>query len=130
MNAAGHSYQVPAARELSMDQARYLIHIDAKRRTVRHVESTGELAQLQALVGGSIELGHAWGTGDVLFVDEAGKLKGRPEGFILLDVPHDEFAGSGVIVGRELYTDDGEFLGTATPRITVEQVIPRVRFAV
>jgi hypothetical protein len=104
-------------------------HIDATAREVREVEATG-LKDFQRLVGGYIEL--AWvsrDSGDTLFVDEEGMLKAK-DGFFRWEHRRHPMplAGSGVLVGRELNDDEGEFLGNADPAMTLEQVQQAVTF--
>jgi hypothetical protein len=97
------------------------ILIDSMARLVRPIDYRG--GQLQELVGGWIEIGHRFDTGDILFVDEEGLMKPQVAWFRLTgkDQP---MAGNGVIVGPEV----GDTIRTMPPRITVDQVRDLIRF--
>ena len=102
------------------------LFIDAAARTITVVEHAG-LPDLQRMVGGYIKTGWTWDTGDVLFVDEEGLFKPQANFFMVADNPQ-PLAGNGVVVGKERYDHDGEYLGTDDPAITVEQLTAQVRF--
>jgi hypothetical protein len=97
------------------------ILIDAVKREITEVEYGG-LEDLQRMVGGYIEV--AWHNrhGDVMFVDEEGKMKGHTSGFVVQGV-HDVLVGNGVVVGRETYefTDAGPLV-TLDPVVTVAEL--------
>ena len=98
------------------------IWIRSDERTITEVDYAG-LEDMKKLIGGWLELAKAWPDGDVLYVDEEGKVKGRKTFFTVPGV-HDFLAGNGVVVGPEI----GDSLETAPPRITVEQLLMQVRF--
>ena len=101
------------------------IWINAAERAVQLVDYAG-LQDLQRMVGGHLEVACMWhGIGDVLYVDEEGRLKAPRVWFRMLGLP-EVYAGSGVIVGREI----GDTARTAPPRLTVAALAPLVRFAV
>lgn len=76
------------------------LHIDAIAQEVREVEV--EMADLNRLVGGYIELAYMWSHGDCLYVDEEGALKPRQHFFAFAHRPDQLLAGSGVVIGREV----------------------------
>lgn len=103
-------------------------HIDCANGIVKEVTITG-LADLQRCVGGLICFAHGWDNGDVLFVDDEGLLKGNTRGFEIQGA-HQPFMGSGVIVGREVYDDEGECIDQLNPTITVDLVRQIVAFGI
>jgi hypothetical protein len=105
------------------------IHIDATAREFRAVDYT-DVKDLQRLVGGYIETAWHWpDTGDVLYVDEDGYSKPQ-QGFLRVAGRKDGFplAGNGVVVGRELVDGEGEYHGTAAPKITIKALAKVVSF--
>jgi hypothetical protein len=80
---------------------------------------------LHRLIGGYLEVAHAWPTGDVLYVDEEGLFK-SPHHWFRVEGAHQPFAGNGVVVGREI----GNTADTYPPIITVDQLADIVSFAV
>ena len=96
--------------------------IDTTAQTVSEVEYTG-LADLQRMVGGYIEAAMYWDSGNVLFVDEEGLLKGIQIFFRIAGLER-PMAGNGVVVGPEI--DDGET--TADPTITLDELRATVSF--
>lgn len=103
------------------------ILIEPESCTVQEVE-WHNLADLQALVGGYIEIAWHGPAGDVLFVDEEGLLKRPTVGFWFAGRPGQNLVGRGLIVGRERQDEAGGYLGTDDPVITVEQVRRAVAF--
>lgn len=104
------------------------ILIDAATREIREIENTG-LKSLQAAVGGFIETAYSWENGDVLFVDEEGLFKPQSNFFRVPTLCDDQpFAGNGVVVGREVTDDEGEYVRTDVPTITVEALREIVEF--
>lgn len=84
---------------------------------------------LHDLVGGYIELAYQWPSGDVLYVDENG-LARRPQWYFGISVRPDQLlAGNGVLVGREIVTEDDVFEGTAPPSMSLEALQRLVRWA-
>jgi hypothetical protein len=82
-----------------------------------------QLTMLQTLVGGSLEFAYRFPNGDVLLVDESGKLK-EPRFFFWIEGAPEPYAERGVIVGRE----DHE--GDITPALaTVDEVEAKLRFS-
>jgi Domain of unknown function (DUF3846) len=103
------------------------IWINADKREITTIEYDG-LADLQRMVGGFIEV--AWHNrhGDVMYVDEEGKLKNYSSCFIVHGV-HDVLFGNGVVVGKE--TDeftDGGFSVTLDPVVTITDLKSLVMF--
>ena len=90
--------------------------------TITEVEYDG-LRDLQRFVGGFIEHAKTWpDTGDTLYVDEEGKLKGKSAGFVLPGMS-DIFVGDAIVVGRETgEVTPGMDAVTAPPTITVGQL--------
>ena len=97
--------------------------INATEQTVSEVEYTG-IADLQRMVGGYIEVAVQWPSGDVLFVDEEGLLKGPSVGFRIPERTDQPLAGNGVLVGREI----GDTANTEPPKMPLEQLRVRVMF--
>lgn len=98
--------------------------IDAAKREIREVEYVQEPMEsslsLQSHIGGYIQGAYAWENGDVLFVDEEGLRKPQLY-FFRIDVrPDQPLAGNGVVVGREQYDDEGNYLTTDDPVTTLE----------
>ena len=87
--------------------------IDAAAREIRAVEYEG-LRDMQTLLGGYLEVAKQWSNGDVLYVDEEGKLKRNLFGFLLPD-RRDIYAGNGLVVGPEV----GDTAETKPPGLTV-----------
>jgi hypothetical protein len=105
------------------------IHIDATAREFRAVDYT-DIKDLQRLVGGYIETAWRWpDTDDVLYVDEEGYSKPQ-QGFLRVAGRRDGFplAGNGVVVGHEIVDAEGEYYGTAAPKITIEALAKEVTF--
>jgi len=101
--------------------------IDAAAQAVREVQSSG-LADLQKMIGGHIEIAHVWESKDVCFVDEHGTFKPQKHFFRLAQRGDYPFAGNGVVVGPEVYDDEGEYLGDADVTLTVAEVAAQVIF--
>lgn len=78
------------------------IWINSEAKTVEEVTINPEtdLEDLQARVGGYIELGHRFGNQDVLFVNEEGLLH-NPQNFFTIPGAHQPFAGNGIIIGTD-----------------------------
>ena len=109
------------------DRKGYLI--DATARTVEAVTFT-DLASIQKLIGGYLEIAHGWGNGDVLFVDEEGLLKrDQSRRFVIAERMDQWLVGNGLLVGREV--EGEQYPGGYTnlpPTMTLEQLRARVRF--
>ena len=63
----------------------------------------------------------------MLFVDDDGLFKPK-DGFFRIAGVEQPLAGNGVLVGRELYDEKGEYLGTAPPATTLAELTAMVRF--
>lgn len=98
--------------------------INATAKVITEVEYTG-LADLQRMVGGSIELAKTWPAGDTLYVDEEGLLKADPVWFRIAGREDQPFASSGVVVGREQHADTSD---TFAPAITLAALQAEVQF--
>jgi hypothetical protein len=101
--------------------------IDVAAREIRAVEVDG-LASWQKLVGGPIELAWQWDTGDVLYVDEEGLFKPQRHFFRLADRGDYPFAGNGLVIGRELIDDEGEYLGVDNTAVELATLQASVAF--
>jgi hypothetical protein len=110
--------------------------IDATKRTISAVEvahGSDMLADMRKLLGGYIDMAHAWPSGDVLYVDDEGLLKSPTVGFrFALRLDDQPLAGNGIVVGRELQggaakRHPGGYT-TADPRIMLAQLVPLVTF--
>jgi Domain of unknown function (DUF3846) len=107
--------------------------IDAAACTIEAVEiahGTPGLADMHKLVEGYIEIAHHWPNGDVLYVDEEGRLKGPKVGFRLaLQADDQALAGNGLVVGREVETElrPGGYT-TGDPGISIEELARLVLF--
>lgn len=84
--------------------------INATEKTITEVDCTG-LKELQTLVGGYIEAGKYWDSGDVLFCDEEGLLKGGSTWYRIAD-KEQPICGNGVVCGPE---DDEEMTAPTFP---------------
>lgn len=111
----------------AVEQNGYLI--DPEKRTITAFHSTEENA-LQKAVDGWISVARnitdpAGEEVAVLYVDDEGLLK-DPEYFFAFGAPLAQngqlLAGRGVLVGPERESEDGEFLGTEMPKLTIGQV--------
>ncbi|HTB46258.1 MAG TPA: DUF3846 domain-containing protein [Acetobacteraceae bacterium] len=102
------------------------ILIDASARRFRPVEYAA-LPDLQRLVGGYIEAVPVALKDDTLYVDEEGLKKPQSAFFAVEGYPQ-PLAGTGVLVGHELFDDEGDFLGTADPSMTIEALRGLIRF--
>lgn len=97
--------------------------IKPAEQVVELVDFEGGADGIRKLIGGWLELGKLWPrTGDTLYVDEEGKLKGLRFGFTLPGVVDDVFVGNAAVVGREI----GEGDETMDPVITVEQLLSQI----
>jgi hypothetical protein len=107
-----------------------VILIDSVKRELREIEWDIKGQGLRPLIGDYAETAWHWrATGDVLFVDEQGLLKASQHFFILaLRMDNWPLAGIGVVCGRELINDEGDWLGNADPVITIDQLKPLVTF--
>jgi hypothetical protein len=108
-----------------------VIFIDVATRRLRalNLASEGWLKSLQALVGGSVETAWQWPTGDVCFVDEEALLKMPRHFFHLEPCGHQPFAGNGVVVGSEIYDDEGEFVGIGDTKLDVDDLASQLKFS-
>lgn len=98
------------------------IHINAVDHTVDEitVPDTDQLAELQRLVGGYIEVAHRFPNGDILYVDEEGLFK-DPTHFFAVSGAHQPFAGNGVILGPE--DSEGEETPAQTPVARIRHLV-------
>lgn len=104
------------------------IDVAARRLRTLSLAPEGWLKSLQALIGGSVETAWRWPTGDCCFVDEEA-LQKQPRYFFQLDLCGDRwFAGNGVVVGPELYDDEGEFVGIEDTKLTVNELRVQMKF--
>ena len=103
--------------------------IDSTAREIREVEyHQNQKPTLQDHVGGYIELAYNWSTGEVCYVDEEGLFKPQTGGYWLKGRPDQPMVGNGIVVGAENVNEEGDFLGTLPPSITIEQLRREVRF--
>jgi hypothetical protein len=103
--------------------------IDAVAQTVAEVEYS-TLADLQALVGGSIEIAKTWPDGTTLFVDENGLAKPAGPEFWVVGNPW-PLGSLGVVVGPELpeeFWGDEDTLSTAPPGMTIDALRAEITF--
>lgn len=105
------------------------ILIDSAARAVREIDIDG-LKDMQEAIGGYIEAAYYFPDkiGNVLFVDEEGLLKRQEHFFWFAGRPDQPLAGNGLIVGKELYDAEGEYVSTEDVAFTVEQIASLVRF--
>jgi hypothetical protein len=100
------------------------ILIDSANRTISEgTIGTGRAAlkDMQAVVGGLIQIAHEWPNGDVLYVDEEGMFK--PQSHFFRFQGYDQpLAGNGLIIG----SDDGG--SNADVKLTVAEITPLVTF--
>lgn len=76
------------------------ILIDVNEMLVKDVTFT-TMAELNAFVGGYLELAYAWRNGDMLYVNEYG-LRKNPRRFFSIPERSDQLlAGNGLVVGQE-----------------------------
>lgn len=105
------------------------ILIDAAARTVTVVDCDTVNNGCQKAVGGYIETAHMWPNGDVLFVDEDGLTKPQRHFFRFLPRPNPQpLGGNGIIVGREIEDDEGNWLGNHDVHITPDAVAKLVQW--
>ena len=102
------------------------LFIDVAARIISEVEYAG-LADLQRMVGGSISGARSWDSGEVLFVDDEGLFKPKG-GFFRIEGIEQPLAGNRVLVGRDRYDREGEYLDSADPIVTVADLSAIVRF--
>lgn len=105
--------------------------IDSAKQEIREVEYESTEAKgttLQQHIGGYIETAYAWPNGDILFVDEEGLFKAQKHFFRIGERPDQPFAGHGIVVGPERLDEDGEYLGTDAPIITLAALQATVEF--
>jgi hypothetical protein len=81
---------------------RRAILIDPKLRSITGCTLDGSLDSLCAAIGSGIEFGTELDTGDVLYVDDVGRLTDSPSFFALIGT-RQAFAGRGLLVGAERY---------------------------
>lgn len=112
------------------------LFIDATKRTIEAVEvahGSAALEDMRKLLGGYIDLAHAWPNGDSLYVDDEGLLKSPTVGFrFALRLDDQPLAGNGIVVGREVVGAEGRKhpggYTTRDPRTTIEELGRLVRF--
>jgi hypothetical protein len=101
--------------------------IDSTARTITAVEyKDGD--DLRAFLGGYLEAAWHSPAGDVLYVDEEGMYKAKDGSFMFEGRPDQPLHGNGVIVGRELIDNEGDYLGNAPPSFGIGQLTRVVRF--
>jgi hypothetical protein len=103
------------------------ILIDSKAREIRAVEYT-TTEDLHGFVGGWLEmvpvrLPH----GDTLYVDEEFLFKPQTSFFMIETYPQ-PLGGNGVIVGPEVYDDEGEYVRTDPPGCSPRSLAQYIRF--
>jgi hypothetical protein len=102
--------------------------IDTAARDIRAVEVT-DSASMRHHVGGFIDLGHAFASGEMLYVDDEGLMK--PQAHFFQFAPRADgwpLGGNGIVVGRELVNRRGEYTGTADVEIAEQSLRSLVRF--
>jgi len=105
------------------------ILIDVAARTITEVECDTLHDGAQKAIGGYIETAHMWPNGDVLFVDEDGLSKPQRHFFrFALRRNPQPLAGNGIIIGREIEDDEGNWLGNQDPHITPDDVAKLVQW--
>lgn len=110
--------------------------IDATKRTIEAVEvahGSDMLIDMRRLLGGHIDIAHIWPSHDCLYVDDEGLLKSPIVGFrFALRLDNQPLAGNGIVVGREIEGEEGRKhpggYTTGDPRVTIEELVPLVRF--
>jgi hypothetical protein len=103
------------------------ILIDSAAREIREVEYK-DSTHLRELVGGWIErVSLGLPNGDELFVDEEGMFKPQ-SAFFMIHGHYMPIAGNGVIVGPEVYDEDGEYVRTDPPGCSPRSLAQFVRF--
>lgn len=75
----------------------------AKSVEIRHIKDASEI---RTLIGGFLAAATRYDNGDVLYVDDEGLLKGPRHYFWMPGIYDAMLAGPGVLVGREIETDD------------------------
>jgi Domain of unknown function (DUF3846) len=101
--------------------------INATTKTIETVE-WNSTDKLRELVGGWIEINRIWPTGDVLYADEEGLLKGGTTWFRLAGKTN-PICGNGILVGPEVPEDDWrEWLSNTDPVLTIEQLAAEITF--
>lgn len=103
-------------------------HIDSANYTISEVEYSNS-EQMRKFIGGWIECASFDPvTGDVLYVDEEGLLKGNKNFFAYAKRPDQWLAGNGLYVGREVDDDSDQGYYTLDPVKTLEQLKHEVIF--
>src|SRR6185437_8151198 len=102
--------------------------IDPTAQSISEVEYPN-LAGLQRLINGPIELAFMWPTRDVLYVDEEGLLKPQSH-FFRLSLRQDgqPLAGIGVVVGCEQPANNPDGYITLPPQISLDALRSSVQF--
>lgn len=109
--------------------------IDSAAQTITEIEITC-LEDIQAAVGGNIELFAILSGSDTLYVDEEGLFKKGLQSFALLSfalIPKNsgrprQAMGNGILVGMELLDKNENLLGMAAPRTSIELLKAMILF--
>lgn len=110
-----------------MSSKAYLI--DSTRCIIREVTyDTSD--DMRKLIGGYLEVASSLPNGDVLYVDEEGLLKSGQGHFLFELRPDQVLAGNGLLVGAEVQTAEGEFLGMRDPKTPLYRLVQMVAFGV
>ncbi len=100
------------------------ILIDSANHRVEMVEYSS-YSDMRKLIGGSLEIAFMWPSGDVLYVDEEGLLKGPSDYFTIPERSDQLLAGNGLLVGKE--TGDS-VADINDPLFTVEDMREKIIF--
>jgi hypothetical protein len=101
------------------------LHIDVARREIREV-TLSDLHDMQSFVGGYIEaVPLNWI--DTLYVNEDG-MRSIPPGFFRVAGVLNPLIGHGLLVGRERFDSEGEYLGLDDPKMTAAELASKVEF--
>ncbi len=110
-----HRSKIEELDKLMKETQMKAIKIDAVNRKIEEIDIDG-LPDMQAAVGGLIEIGHHFRpSADIIYVDEEGLLK-EPDNFFAIEHETQLLAGNGLIVGTGHQGEEKE------PEITIEYV--------
>ena len=104
--------------------------INAAQQSIEEV-AWSDIHDLHELVGGWLEIAMLLPHGDVLYVDEDGKLKESIHTGFTIGGSHELVLGNGVVVGKERINEDGEQLDPLNedPKLTLSRLKDMVLFA-
>lgn len=102
------------------------ILIDPKKRKVSIVEYKDH-NDIQKFVGGIFTTAMTLPNEETVFVNDEGLLNGTQE-FFALKGGHQPYAGEGLLVGAELYDDEGDLVETTDPSDLLDWVKKNVNF--